>query len=150
VIELAGHLDGRTTAVGGAAERRTDADVVVVGAVVGDHDHLVVDTARLDDRREVDVDVRLDGIDLVAHRTGVVDDEDDVGWERLADRLDAELAAVAARVATLTGVSASGERGVDVAASAVATLAVGAAATARRRVLAQLRRLVFISKPLTG
>src|SRR5690606_25672252 len=63
----------------GPGERRLDADVLAGAlAVAGDQDHPVVDAALLEDVSEVLVDVPLDALDLVAHASRVVDDDDDV------------------------------------------------------------------------
>lgn len=50
--------------------------------MIDEHDDSVVDPALTDDLGEVEVDIFLDTRDLLAHRTGHIDDEDDV------DRLD--------------------------------------------------------------
>ena len=69
---------------GGGAQRRQHADLACGGGVgrVREHDHAVVELARLDDVGEVAVDVGLDLRDLGGHRAGLIDDPDDVHRRR--------------------------------------------------------------------
>src|SRR5690606_19726420 len=101
-------------------------------AVVGHHDDLVVDLTGGEDRREVDVDVLLDAVDLLAHRPGVVDDHDDVGGldDLLRDVLVVEAGTARAVAADPGGEVAAhavgGGRGARAAGVASAAVAAGA------------------------